>query len=511
VRGYFVGQIMTDFLPGTGIAGGRYRLLTWHGGRSQLQFWQAADIATGREVALTLVDPDGALPEEFVHEILARTVRLKGIDAPGVAPVLDVLHTGRFGVVVSEWIRGGTLRQIADTAPSPVAVATSMQLLVTAAEAAHRAGLVLSIDHPSRLRVSAEGHAVLAFPASMPEATPRTDLRGIGCAMYALLLNCWPDPDDAAAEWPKFSDGRPPEPSAIDPRIPFLISTTAMGLVREEGGIASAATLLTLLRQATVDAADGTDCRVMPPLSPPPLGCYAGFRNYGPDEKSEAARRHIVGAGLAAAVAIVVVGVLALASALNGILGTNDDSVAMNTDRLGLVPAVPTPGHTPPERPTPQGAAAGTRVQPTAAAVFSPDGSPDDPESAGAAIDGKPETAWSTDNYHDADPFPIFKSGVGLLLQLPQPTPLSAVTVDLNSTGTVVQIRAGQSGAPKALAETTELAPPTPMRPGQNHITITQPDPVSTVLVWISKLGSADGENRSAISEIEVQVASPPA
>ena len=54
---------MTEFLPGTGIAGGRYRLLTWHGGRSQLQFWQAADIATGHEVALTLVDPDGALPE----------------------------------------------------------------------------------------------------------------------------------------------------------------------------------------------------------------------------------------------------------------------------------------------------------------------------------------------------------------------------------------------------------------------------------------------------------------
>jgi putative peptidoglycan lipid II flippase len=498
---------MTEFRPGTGIAG-RYRLLTWHGGPSQLQFWQAADIATGREVALTLVDPDGALPEEFVHEILARTVRLKGIDAPGVAPVLDVLHTGRCGVVVSEWIRGGTLRQIADTELSPVAVATSMQLLATAAEAAHRAGLVLSIDHPSRLRMSAEGHVVLAFPASMPESTPRTDLRGIGCALYALLVNSWPD--DPSAQWPEFSDGHSPEPSAIDPRIPFLISATAMGLLRDEGGISSAATLLTLLRQAGAEAADGTDCRVMPPLSPPPPGGYAGFRNYGPYEKSEAARRHIVGAGLTAAAVMVVVGVLALASALNGVLDT-DDSVAMNTDQLGLMPALPTPGHAPPERPAPQGVGAGTRIQPTAAAVFSPDGSPDDPESAGAAIDGKPETAWATDNYHDADPFPIFKSGVGLLLQLPQPTPLSAVTVDLNSTGTVVEIRAARSGAPKALAETTELAPPTPTHPGQNRITITQPDPVSTVLVWISKLGSADGENRSAISEIEVQVASPPA
>jgi putative peptidoglycan lipid II flippase len=505
---------MTQLLPGTGLAGGRYRLLTWHGGRPQLQFWQAVDTATGREVALTLVDPDGELPEEFVHEILARTVRLKGIDAPGVAPVLDVLQTGRFGVVVSEWIRGGTLRQIADTEPSPVAVATSMQLLATAAEAAHRSGLVLSIDHPSRLRVSAEGHAVLAFPASMPEATPRTDLRGIGCALYALLVNCWPVCDDVSAEWPCIepdSGGHPPEPSAIDPRIPFLISTTAKGLVREEGGISSAATLLTLLRQAGADAVDGADCRVTAPLAPPPPGGYAGFRNYGPDEKFQAARRHIVGAGLTAAAAMVVVGVLALASALNGVLDTNDDSVAMNKDKLGLVPAAPTPGHAPPARPAQEGAAAGSRVQPTAAQVFSPDGSPDDPESAGAAIDGDPGTAWSTDNYHDPDPFPIFKSGVGLLLQLPQPTPLSAVTVDLNSTGTVVQIRAAQSTAPEALAETAELSPPTPVNTGQNRITVTHPDAVSTVLVWISKLGTADGANRSAISEIEVQVASPPA
>jgi putative peptidoglycan lipid II flippase len=44
-----------------------------------------------------------------------------------------------------------------------------------------------------------------------------------------------------------------------------------------------------------------------------------------------------------------------------------------------------------------KGAAAEERVQLVAAAVFSPDGSPDSPQSAGAAIDGNPATAWSTD------------------------------------------------------------------------------------------------------------------
>src|SRR5215212_6064627 len=132
--------------PGVSIGNGRYRLVTPHGGRPQLEFWRGFDIRSGHDVALTLVDPDGELPEEFVNEILARTVRLKGIDMPGIARVREVLHTGRMGVVVSEWIYGGGLAEIADTTPSPAGVASALQSLAAATEAAHRAGLVLSID-----------------------------------------------------------------------------------------------------------------------------------------------------------------------------------------------------------------------------------------------------------------------------------------------------------------------------------------------------------------------------
>ena len=57
------------------------------------------------------------------------------------------------------------------------------------------------------------------------------------------------------------------------------------------------------------------------------------------------------------------------------------------------------------------------------------------------AIDGNPATVWPTDTYSDPVPFPNFKNGVGLMLQLPQPTTIGAVTIDLNSTGTSVQIR----------------------------------------------------------------------
>ena len=143
---------------------------------------------------------------------------------PGVARVLDVANTGSGGLVVSEWIRGGSLAEVADTSPSPIGGARAIQSLAAAAEAAHRSGVALSIDHPSRVRVSIEGDVALAFPATMPDATPEDDIRGIGAALYALLVNRWPLPESGvrsglpAAELD--SAGQPIEPRAVDRDYP---------------------------------------------------------------------------------------------------------------------------------------------------------------------------------------------------------------------------------------------------------------------------------------------------
>ena len=479
---------------GASVGNGRYRLVTPQGGRPHLQFWHGIDMALRRDVALTLVDPDGELPQESVHEILARTVRLKGIDMPGIARVHQVLHTGRFGVVVADWIHGGGLHEIAETAPSPTGVAGAMQWLAAGMEAAHRAGLLLSIDDPSRVRISTEGRATLAFPATMPEADVASDLRGLGSAMCLLL-----EVDDRRV-------------AARDHEIPFLISTTISGLRSGDGGIASAATALTLLREATANDAvtdiDVEGVRVMPPLPPPAPGRYAGFRDVDVDDQSAAARRQIMRLGLVTAAVITVVALVALGSTLNRVLGNDHGAAVLNADKLGL--STPASSATRPQV-LQKAAAPAEPVRPAAASVFSPDGSPDSPESAGAAIDGDPATAWSTDTYFDADPFPKFKPGVGLLLQLARPAALSAVTVDLNSTGTVIQLRTAATNTPATLADTTELTPPTPMQPGRNRIPVANAAPVSNVLVWICALGSSDGQHRASISEIGLQAASPPA
>ena len=82
---------------------------------------------------------------------------------------------------------------------------------------------------------------------------------------------------------------------------------------------------------------------------------------------------------------------------------------------------------------------------PFAPPSFRPRAGPTHPSLAGLAIDGDPATVWPTDTYSDPAPFPGFKNGVGLMLQLPQPATLGSVTIDVSSTGTQVQIRSAST------------------------------------------------------------------
>ncbi|OFB37710.1 murein biosynthesis integral membrane protein MurJ [Mycolicibacterium sp. (ex Dasyatis americana)] len=492
-------------IPGATIADGRYRLLVFHGGPPHLQFWQALDTALDRQVALTFVDPDSTLPDAKVQEILSRTLKLSRIDVPGIARVLDVAHSGSGGLIVSEWIRGGSLAEVADTSPSPIGGARAIQSLAAAAEAAHRAGVALSIDHPGRVRVSIEGDVALAFPATMPDATPDDDIRGIGAALYALLVNRWPLPESGARSGlePAALDqaGQPVEPRAIDREIPFQISAAAARAVQPGGGIRSAPTLLNLLQQATA-IADRTELLGSVEETPAPAAPVRAHETPEEHEAAEARRRKGLIIGISVGAGIILVALLVLASVLNSIFG--DVGGGLNRDELGLN----APSASSEETTDDSTAASGSTVKPVRATVFSPEGEADSPSTAGQAIDGDSSTAWSTDTYSDPAPFPGFKNGVGLMLQLPQPTVIGSVTLNVTSTGTSVQIRSSQSANPSSLSDTTELTPSTPLKPGSNTISVNKESSTSYVLVWISTLGTVDGKSRTDISEITLKAAS---
>ena len=150
---------------------------------------------------------------------------------------------------------------------------------------------------------------------------------------------------------------------------------------------------------------------------------------------------------------------------------------------------------------------AGSTVKPVSATVFSPEGEADAPNEARLAIDGNPTTVWPIDTYTDPVPFPNFKNGVGLILALPKPTKIGEVTIDVNSTGTAVEIRSAQTPTPASLEDTTVLKSATTLQPGENTIEVDNAEPTSNLLVWVSTLGTVDGENRSDIAEITLKAA----
>jgi len=338
----------------------------------------------------------------------------------------------------------------------------------------------------------------LAFPATLPDATPEDDIRGIGAALYALLINRWPLPESGVRSGlaPAELDaaGQPIEPRAVDRDIPFQISAAAARAVQEGGGIRSAPTLLNLLQQATA-IADRTELisPVDEPEAPPPSRLRGAPID---DPEASARRRRGLMIGLSVGGAIIVVALIVLATVLSRIFG--DVGGGLGGDQLGL--------NDPSSSAQPT--ASGNVVKPVRATVFSPEGEADAPGEAPLAIDGNPSTAWPIDTYTDPVPFPGFKNGVGLMLQLPKPTKLGEVTINLNSTGTAVQIRASQTPTPASLNDTTVLVPATALKPGLNTIKVDGATPTSNVLVWVSTLGQVNGQSRSDIAEIALKAAS---
>ena len=484
--------------PGATIADGRYRLLVFHGGPPGLQFWQALDIPLDRQVALTFVDPDRTMSDEQVDAILARTLILSRIERPGLARVLDVTkNDDGSGLVVSEWIRGGSLREVADTSPSPIGGARAIQSLAAAADEAHRAGVALSIDHPGRVRVSLDGDVALAFPATLAEATPAADVRGVGAALYALLVDRWPLPETGAPSGLRPAStgpsGEPIEPCAVNEAIPFQISAAAIRAVQPSGGISTAPTLLHLLQQATA-ASDRTD--LMDPVDAAPPRTPSSRANPLDPAAAHALRRRNLLIGIGAGAAVLLVALIVLASFLGRIFG--DVGGGLKGEQLGLNPTTTTTTSSAP----------GSIIKPVAATVFSPDGGPDAPTLAGLAIDGDPATSWPTDTYTDPVPFPNFKNGVGLMLVLPEATVVGNVTLTVSSTGTGVQIRSASTSSPASLSDTTLLTGPTVLKSGANTISVPSAAPTSHLLVWISTLGQTAGKSQVDVSEITVRAAS---
>ncbi len=505
-------------IAGASVAGGRYRLLADHGGARGLRFWQALDVKLDREVALTFVDADQKAGDNPGHDgpqaILSRTLRLGRINSSGLARVLDVVRGSSGGIVVAEWTPGRSLREMAETRPSPIGAARAIRALAAAAELAHRGGGSLSIDHPDRIRISASGDAVLAFPGTLADSDAQSDVRGLGAMLYALITARWPirtgGVSGSAATVGGLrladfgSDGSPVEPRQIRPEVPFEISAVAVRSLEADKGVRTAATVQHVLEQASV-VDQKTD--FIPVLR---LGQRAVAN---PDESLAdpellAAERErsqrmmwiLVGLGVLAAL---VVGVIIWW--LLSIFAPSASDEPLNEQRkLGLTTAsvAPPTSATPAAGAAPT-TAAGIPVQATGVSVYSPEGTPDSPGNASALLDGNPTTTWHTDQYFQQ--FPALKKGIGVLATLPGPSKLSKVVIDSASPGTVVEVRTSPTAVPTL--DQTQLVGQATLADGTTSIPVQSDAPARYVLVWITQLANNGGQFQTSIGDIHFEAA----
>ncbi|WP_407671098.1 murein biosynthesis integral membrane protein MurJ [Nocardia stercoris] len=504
-------------IPGASVAGGRYRLLAAHGGSRGLIFWQALDVKLDREVALTFVDADQKATENSGSDgpqaILSRTLRLGRINSPGLARVLDVVRGSSGGIVVAEWTPGRSLREMAETVPSPIGAARAIRVLAAAAEMAHRGGGSLSIDSPDRIRISASGDAVLAFPGTLSDSDAQADVRGLGAMLYALITAHWPIRTGGVtgkaamvgglplAEFGP--DGTPVEPRQIRPEVPFEISAVAVRSLESNKGVRTAATVQHVLEQASV-VDQKTD--FIPVLRLGQRATSAPDESLADPELLAAERERskrmmyiLIALGMLAAL---VVGVIIWW--LLSIFAPASSTAPLDEQRkLGLTTAASAPANPSAAGAPSSSAAPAVPVPLTGAAVFSPEGTPDSPGTAGATVDGNPTTGWHTDQYFQQ--FPALKKGEGIMASLANPSKLTAVSIDSPSPGTVVEIRTAP--AANATLDQTQLVGQATLGDGTTEIPVKTDQPARFVLVWITQLANSGGQFQTTVNEIRCEAA----
>ncbi|ROZ99012.1 virulence factor MviN [Gordonia sp. OPL2] len=506
-------------VPGAAVAGGRYRLLDHHGGTRGLQFWRALDINLDREVALTFVDADQLAPppergesakitDEGPQGVLSRTLRLGQISSAGVARVLDVVRGSSGGIVVTEWVPGSSLTEVARSQPSPIGAARAVRALAAAAEITHRSGGALSIDHPDRIRISTDGNAVLAFPGTLAGDDKSSDVRGLGAVLYALLLARWPLDPENGTDLVTTDDttepvgglpiaepddkGNPIEPRKARPETPFEISAVAARALDGQRGIRTAGTVQHVLDQATVVDLN-TD--MLPAITgdAPPIAMASSQPEKAPEQQGRRNVALLVGAGLLTL--FIVIALIVWATNIFGSDGENTDIDSILTTS-SAPPAPETAGAAAP----PPAAPAPIPLQGVSLVDLS-NQPPDSTANLGNVISGA-APPWRTDTYRGSADFGGLKPGLGLMFNLGGPKAVKTVTIASPTPGFAVSIRTSATAQP-TLAQTREIAAGTVDQP-RTTITVPNPQQSPFVMVWLTSLPQAPNGYQAQIGQISM-------
>ena len=473
--------------PGTRLVE-RYRLEECLGGEPATT-WLAHDELLDRPVALCLLSATDPVAEP----LLSAARGAAAITDSRFLRVLDAAQEGGLVYVVSEWVASRTLTDLVADGPLPPAEAADLALDLSAALAvAHAAGLYHLAVTPDAVRRTAQGQVKLAglgvtaaaegVRTPDPEEAARCDTQGAGAVLYAALTGRWPG-GRATALPPAPLDGDAPcSPRQVRAGVPAPLDDVvarALALPGRHGG--DPFTRVEQLQQA-LGALDLGPRRGLPLAGRPD---QSGLDPPGPGTPATRPQR-------VPRVAWLLVGlVLAAGLALAG------GQLAMNGLDRGGQRATEVPGAA---QATGENSVGPLEVDSVTA--FDPEGNGEEhDDEARLVVDDDPDTAWSTMTYFD--PLSLQKGGVGLVLDLGEPHPVSEVILRLTGGPTDLEVRVSDSAGRRAqdfraVAEKSGVDGEVTVEFGQVE--------ARYVLVWLTDLPErGTAEYRAWISEVDVR------
>ncbi|AWB82876.1 murein biosynthesis integral membrane protein MurJ [Corynebacterium yudongzhengii] len=504
-------------VPGAPVSDGRFRLLHAAGTAYGSRFWKAREVATGEDVALTFVDTSGQAPlaprtpaesARTAAEVAKRTRWLAELDHPGIADNIRILSYRSGCLIVADWVEGSSLRAIVDASNdedldvtlNSRAVALALAPLAEAAAEAETAGTPLGLDNSSRIRITTDGRAVLAFPGVLPQASAAQDGESLAAAINLLseaTASGGADVDSVLAQIAYDAHAVAGEIGENDVCLPSSSNElTANEKIRDlasrlrEFGLGPDAEADAKPEESEAIANAAVAARGRADEQMPDADLEGEEHGFGSSGYSTKAIAFILGA-----VATLVLLVAAATTILTSLIAGNSDTAPVNPESIQGESATSTPRQLP------------IIVHPDAAGTWQAPGqdpAADNPDLAGTVIDDNRETAWRTDDYPNGLGT---KAGVGLATVREEPMYLERVRLDSPSQGarySVYLLREGED--PAVLTDLTELerAATGEIGPGRETIEIDSEsaDPVAGVLIWFTDM--PENDDHIEVREVEL-------
>ena len=180
-------------------------------------------------------------------------------------------------------------------------------------------------------------------------------------------------------------------------------------------------------------------------------------------------------------------------------LRTLVSGASLSTSTLGGTVTGSAPAVTVPPKPSSSGPTGGSPIAILSATGFDPEGDQQENNDQAARVyDGNLATAWTSESYNTTG-FGNLKKGVGVLLDLGQPTSVHQVTLDLGIGPVDVTVYAAKDAS---LASTTVIGTASAAS-GRIQLNAAGAMPQAQyIIVWFTKLAPAGGQFRASISEI---------